>query len=251
MRLGSVVSIGVVLLTIGAPSPCAAQEGRRPGWPSPVADMSSNSFLLLDILEYQDVADASGPRWDLIGWYGGDERRLWIKSEGEMDTTGVRRGEADVQVLYGRLITAWFDLQAGGRIAYRFGPGPDHMRVCAVIGVQGLAPYRFDIEPSLFISNKGKLSGRFTATYDLLQTQRLILQPRFETDLAAQEDRVFAVGRGINAAEAGIRLRFEVRREFAPYIGISYQYLSDTARNALEPGPSNRWRIAFGARLWH
>src|SRR5581483_1307663 len=146
----------------------------------------------------------------------------------------------------------FFDFQIGARVEQRYERGASPTRVFAAVGFQGLAPGRFDIEPTLFLSNKGKVSGRFTATVDLYKTQRLILQPRFETEFAAQRDDAFGVERGINDVEVGLRLRYEIRREFAPYIGVSYQQSLGATRSRLirEGGGANELQIVVGVRMW-
>jgi copper resistance protein B len=221
-------------------------------WPSPVADNANYSYVLFDLLEYQRIRGINAFRWDALGWYGGDKQRVWIKSEGELYGSSRSGGEADVQVLYGRLIAPFFDLQAGVRYEKHV-ENNNPQRVFAVVGLQGLAPGRFDIEPAFFISNKGKTSLRFTGTYETLLTQRLILQPRFETEIAFQRDSEFGVARGVNDVEVGLRLRYEVRRELAPYFGITFRQSFDaTAQRVLrEGGVPNALEFVIGLRMWH
>lgn len=164
------------------------------GWPEPTADNAKYSSFLSDLLEGQRIAGVNALRWDFLGWYGGDTRRLWFRSEGAVYPSGDPGGEADVQVLYGTLISPFFDLQVGGRVEQHYERGTSPVRVFAVVGLQGLSPGRFEVEPALFLSNKGKVSGRFTASLDLYQAQRLVLQPRFETEVAVQRDDEFGVG---------------------------------------------------------
>jgi len=157
-----------------------------------------------------------------------------------------------VQLLYSRMIAPFWDFQAGLRYESIYGDGPDRDRNFAVVGVQGLAPYRFDVEPAVFVSENGDLSARFTATYELLLTQRLILQPRFETNLAAQQVEKFGAGRGFNDVELGLRLRYEMRREFAPYVGISWlRKLGDSEDFARDEGAQvDDLSLVAGLRLW-
>lgn len=223
----------------------------RSGWPSPVADSASYRFLRFDLLEYQRDTDAlDALRWDLLGWFGGDYHRFWVKSEGRFapreDT------EVEVQALYGRLIAPFFDLQVGLRFDQRLRPGFDPARVYAVVGVQGLAPYRFDIEPTLFVSNTGQVSGRLTATYEVLLTQRLVLQPRLETNVAAQKDADLGSGAGLNDLDLSLRLRYEIRREVAPYIGFTWkESFGETHDLVVREGahPAHLALVA-GVRLW-
>jgi copper resistance protein B len=227
-------------------------SSERATWPSPVADNANYSYVLFDLLEYQRIRGINAFRWDVLGWYGGDKQRVWIKSEGELYGSSRSGGEADVQVLYGRLIAPFFDLQAGLRYEKHV-ENDNPQRVFAVVGLQGLAPGRFDIEPAFFISNKGKTSVRFTGTYETLLTQRLILQPRFETEIAFQRDSEFGVARGVNDVEVGLRLRYEIRRELAPYFGVTFRQSFDvTAQRVLrEGGVPNALEFVIGLRMWH
>ena len=214
--------------------------------PPPVADQQQFSFLLFDRLEYGE----DGLHWDLLGWRGGDVHRWWFKSEGDQSTRG-KGGEAEVQLLRGRLVSPYLDFQYGLRYEGQWGDGT-HGRAFAVIGLQGLAPYRYEIEPALFISQDGDVSARFTATYDLPLTQRLILQPRLETNAAVQRVERFGVGSGLNDLELALLLRYEIRREFAPYIGLSWKRsFGDTARFLRrEGGDPSRLQLLVGVRAW-
>jgi copper resistance protein B len=222
-------------------------------WPEPIEDSLRFGFLLFDQLEYRmkDGVDDT-VRWDVQGWYGGDYNRLWMKTEGEWRTGGERGGEAEVQALYGRLIAPFWDFQAGVRYDQFSGAGFDRSRGFAVIGLQGLAPYRFEAEPALFISQDGDVSARLTTTYEMLLTQRLILQPRLDFDAAVQSVERFDVGEGVNNIGLGLRLRYEIMREFAPYIGVHwlrrFGETADIARR--EGGHAEDIAVVFGVRLW-
>lgn len=224
----------------------------RSRWPSPVADNANYSYVLFDLLEFQRIRGINALRWDALGWYGGDKHRLWIKSEGEQYSSSRTGGEANVEALYGKLITPYFDLQAGVRFEKHFETN-NPQRVFAVVGLQGIAPGRFNIEPSFSVSNKGKTSFRFTGTYDTLVTQKLILQPRFETEVAFQQDREFGVARGINDVEIGLRLRYEIRRELAPYFGVTFRQSFDATAQRVqrEGGVPNALEFVIGLRIWH
>ena len=221
-------------------------------WPMPVEDSQGFGFLLVDQLEYRLKEGSDTMRWDIVGWYGGDYNRLWLKTEGEWRTSGERGGEAEVQALYGRLIAPFWDFQVGLRYDQFSGAGFDRSRGFAVVGLQGLARYRFEVEPALFISQDGDVSARLTTTYDLLLTQRLILQPRVDFDAAVQSAKKFGVGEGINSVGLGLRLRYEIRREFAPYIGVQWLgrlgETADISRRA--GGRTGDIMVVFGVRLW-
>lgn len=221
-------------------------------WPDPVADRATFGFLLFDNAEFQRADGPTAFRWDMFGWRGGDMHRFWFKSEGRQTASSSQGSEYEVQALYGKLVAPFFDLQAGVRYDQRVRSGSDPARMYAVVGLQGLSPYRFEIEPTLFLSQKGQISGRLTATYDVLLSQRLILQPRLETNIAVQKDEEIGVGSGWNDAEVGARLRYEVRREFAPYVGFTWKESFGathrlTTRDGGDPG---HVVVAAGARMW-
>jgi copper resistance protein B len=221
-----------------------------PGWPSPVEDNPHFSYLLIDQLEEQSLkGGVTGTRWDATGWTGGDVNRLWFKTEGFSSFSPQYRS-AEASVLYGKLIKPFYDFQAGIRFVPGLGLMPS--RTYAVIGLQGLAPYNFDVEPSLFISQNGKVSARFTGSYDIPLTQKLILQPWLETNLAFQQDQAVGIGSGLNDINLALRLRYEIRREFAPYIGISWQQrFGQTHAFALRQGPDPvQFPIVAGVRIW-
>jgi copper resistance protein B len=231
-------------------APTAASD--KSMWPYPIGDRASYSNLLIDLLEYQRVNDVNGLRWNLVGWHGGDERRLWIKSEASLYPDAHGGGEFDVQALFGKLVTSFFDLQVGGRFEQHREVDNTPVRAFAVIGLQGLSRYRFDLEPMLFLSNKGKLSGRFAASYDTRLTQRMIVQTRVETELAAQRDEEFGIDRGVNDIDVGIRVRHEIRREFAPYVGVTYRhrFAATADRVRREGGIPSAVEVSAGVRTW-
>jgi len=181
--------------------------------------------VMFNLAEYQARQGRDGYRWDGEAWFGGDINRLWLTTEGE---GAFREGieSAEVQALYSRAIGPYFNLQGGVR--QDLGPSPK--RTYATVGFEGLAPYMFEVEGALFLSTKGDLLGRLEGYYDQRITQRLVLQPRVEFNLAAQDVRENGIGRGLTDAELGLRLRYEIRRQFAPYVGVSY--LAQTGRTA-------------------
>ncbi len=134
----------------------------------------------------------------------------------------------------------------------RYGEGEEHVRVQAVIGLQGLAPYWFELEPSVFVSQDGDVSARLTATYDMFVTQRLIAEPRIEANAALQDVPDFGVGSGLNDLELGFRLRYELRREYAPYLGVNwvrrFAGAADLARQAGEA--VSDVSLVGGIRAW-
>ena len=210
------------------------------------------SMVMVDRLEYQARDGHDGYVWDANAWFGGDYDKLWLKTEGH-GAFGERLESAEVQALWSRAIGPWFDVQAGVR--YDIRPKPRHSdsgRAHAVLGVQGLAPYWFEVDAALFLSDKGDLTARLEAEHDMRLTNRLILQPRAEIELAAQDVPEIGVGSGLSAAEAGLRLRYEFVPEFAPYAGVEYSRLfgntRDFARAAGED--AGGWTVVFGLRAW-
>lgn len=205
------------------------------------------SQIMFNLAEYQVRDGSDGFRWDGEGWFGGDINRLVIKTEGE-GGFGDGVEDAEIQALYSRAIGPYFNLQAGVR--YDFKPNPS--RTYATIGFEGLAPYWFEVEGALFLSDKGDVLGRLEGYYDQRITQRLILQPRAEINLAAQDVPENGIGSGLSDIELGLRLRYEIKREFAPYIGVSYdRKLGDSARFARAEGEDvGGVSFVVGVRTW-
>jgi copper resistance protein B len=184
--------------------------------------------------------------WDIQGYYGTPTSRLWFKSEGEGEW-GSAPEDAEVQALYAKAIKPFWDIQAGIRHDIA-GPDTTH----AVIGIQGLAPYMFEIDAALFVSHRGDVTARIEAEVDQRITQRLFLQPRIEANLSAQDVRTLGIGAGIDQIEIGARLRYEIRREFAPYIGIEQSWRTGQGADfprarGEDPSVTN---FVAGVRFW-
>ena len=205
--------------------------------------------VLFDQLEYRFGEDGNDAvAWDGQAWYGGDYERVWIKTIGEYSEAEDKFENAEIQLLYSRLLGYYWDLQGG----VRYDPAPSPSRFYGVIGLQGLAPGYFEADLQGFVSEKGDLSARFEAEYDILITQRLVLQPKFETNVAVQRVRELGVGRGINDIELGLRLRYEIAREFAPYVGVSWERkVGQTAKLAREEDEDvDALSLLVGVRFW-
>ena len=204
-------------------------------------------MVLLDRSEVRIVNGRNGYAWDWEGWYGGDYNRLWIKTEGE-GAFGDKTEDAEIQALSSRAIGPWWNLQAGVRHELR--PRPD--RTHFVLGVQGLAPYWFEVDAAAFLSTRGDLTARIEAEYDQRLTNWFILQPRAEIDLSAQDIPDARIGSGLSTIEVGLRLRYEIKREFAPYIGVQYERsVGRTARYARDAGEDvGGWALLIGLRSW-
>jgi copper resistance protein B len=203
--------------------------------------------VLIDRLEYRSQNGRDGFAWDAEGWYGGDIDKLRLKSEGE-GAFGERLEHIEAQALWSHAVDPWFDLQLGLR--QDFGRGPD--RTHLALGVQGLAPYWFEVDAAAFVSTKGDVTARVEAEYDLRITQKLILQPEAELQFSLQDVPELRVGSGLSTAEAGLRLRYQVKREFSPYIGVEYQRgFGDTARLRRASGDgAGGWSLLLGVRAW-
>lgn len=204
------------------------------------------SQIMVDIAELHIRDGREGYRWEGEGWFGGDIDRLIVKTEGE-GNLGESVEHAEAQALYSRAIDPYFNLQAGMRQDFE----PRGMTYAA-IGIEGLAPYWFEVEAHGFLSTRGDLLGRVSASYDQRITQRLILQPRVEVNLAAQDVRVGGIGAGLSDAEVDLRLRYEIRREFAPYVGISHSArIGRTADFARARGEDASFTsVVIGIRAW-
>ena len=212
------------------------------------AEQGAQKFAVFraDRFEYRMRDGQDGYLWDLDAWYGGDLDKLWLKSEGE-GAFGEDIEQAEVQALYSRAIGPWWDVQAGVRQDLN---GPT--RTYAVLGIQGLARYVFEVDAAAFLSDAGDLTGRIEAEIDQRITQRLILQPRGEVNLAAQDIPELGIGAGIDSLELGVRLRYEFVREFAPYVGVEQEWKlsgsADYARaNGEDPSVTS---YVLGLRFW-
>lgn len=208
----------------------------------------SQAMIMADRFEWQDVDGDGALVWDGDLWTGGDINRLWFKSEGEYSFEDDEFEEGDVQALWSRAIAAFWDFQAGVR--YDFAPGG---RTYAVVGLQGLAPYLFEVDAAAYLSTDGDLSASIESEYELKLTQRLILQPRLEVGLAAQDDPSRDLGAGFTEASLGARLRYEFAREFAPYVGVEWRNKLGETRDIAEAMGEDGSSVAavVGLRMWY
>lgn len=218
----------------------------------PVADSERYGSTLFDVFEFRPGRGGESEfRWDITGWYGGDYNRFFYKSEGEHSASRAEY-DIDLQLLYGRLISPYFTFQAGLRFETHSFRGANVTRPQAVVGFEGLAPYIIEVETGVFVDPKGNVSGRLSLTKDFLFTNRLIMQARIETNAAIQQVERFGTGRGLNNIEAGFRFRYELRRKFAPYIGVTFDRsffgTADLVRQ--EGGRAGRIRLALGVRMF-
>lgn len=207
----------------------------------------NGSMVLFDLAELQIRNGRDGYRWEGEAWFGGDINRLQLKYEGA-GNFGEQIADIELQALWSRAISPFFNAHLGAR--HDIVPNPS--RTYAVAGIEGIAPYWFHVNGALFLSDKGEFSGRFEGSYDERITQRLILQPRVEVNLSAQDVPALGIGSGLSEFELGARLRYEVRKEFAPYVGVEWaRKTGDTARFARLRGEDpNRVNFVAGIRFW-
>jgi len=247
------IILAATLFTFAAPAfaetpavNAAPTLGMEPGAMQPVMDQAIFAHAIFNQLEGRWNGSNPEFRWDGQGWAGTDYDKLWIKSEGTL-TKGAL-DDSQQQFLYSRAVTTYFDLQGGLRSDIDSRP----TRNWAAFGIQGLAPYFFDLEVTAFVSGEGHLAGKLEASYDLLLTQRLILQPQIELNLYSKSDPARLVGAGFSDIDTGLRLRYEFDRKFAPYIGVVYQgKFGQTANFARQAGESTGdVRFVFGIRTW-
>ena len=206
------------------------------------------TVVIIDRLEAGFGDDSESWLWDIQGWSGGDLNRFWWKSEGEGDIDDGLE-EAELQALYSRAVTPFWDVQAGVRQDFRpDGEDTTHL----VLGLQGLAPYWWEVDAAAFLSTEGDLTARVEAEYDQRLTQRLILQPRLEIDASASDIPELEIGWGLSSVEAGLRLRYEFRKEFAPYVGVEWSRAFGATADYIEArgGEADETRFVVGLKAW-
>ncbi len=202
--------------------------------------------VIVDQLEYRDADGPNPMAWAIDGWIGKDLDKLWIKTEGERINGATE--ELEVQTLYSRAIAPFWDLQAGWRHENRPTPNRDWV----VIGFQGLAPYLFEVNTALFVGESGRTAARLEAEYEIMLTQRWVISPEIELNLQGKSDPERGLGSGLTDTALGLRLRYEIRRELAPYIGINWSKLySNTADYARDEGEKTEGgQFVVGVRAW-
>jgi copper resistance protein B len=219
-------------------------------------DAGTTGQVLLDELEWWHTGSGDAGAWRGQGWYGGDYDKLWIRSEGERGTAAP--SDARVEVLWDRIISRWWSLQAGVREDVDRVPGAipsqaaTQTRTWAAVGIQGVAPGWFDVEATFYVGEQGRTALRLRSTYDMFLTQRLILQPEIEANLYDRADPARLIGAGLSDLQAGIRLRYEIRRELAPYIGVAGTWrFGATADQWRSAGYSpDEFGLVLGVRAW-
>lgn len=210
------------------------------------ADRLRLGALFMDELEAVKSNQGSGAAWDLQAWYGGPFDRAWLRSEGD-----VRKGRVDdssVEVLWFRLYHPFWGTQLG--IRHDVGEGPD--RTWAAIGVQGATPYWYGMEATAYLGEGGRTAARLKASSDLRVTQRLVLRPEIEANLYGQSDPARRLGSGLATFQTELRLRYEIRREFAPYLGVVWnRAFGETGRlRRTATGENDDVKFVVGLKVW-
>ncbi len=243
--------VALAVATFAGSSKLAFAQGAHQDGEHDMMEWGTTAFALSEVLEYAALGSEGAVRYDLVAWWGGAENRVWAKADGAQ-RTNEPTGNTVLQLGYGRLISAYWDAQAGVALDFGYGELGSSVRPSLALGLQGLAPGWFEVEPTLLVSASGDVSVNLTAAYDLLLTQRLVLQPRIESLVAVQQVPERGVGSGLNDLELAVRLRYEVLRELAPYVGIVWERrFGETASWARTAGldPSELLIVA-GLRLW-
>lgn len=202
--------------------------------------------VMLDHLEWRNSNDANLTVLEGQAWIGKDLNKFWLKTD--IEQRDGETGDAEAQALYSRAISPFWDAQIG----VRHDAKPTPSRDWAVIGLQGLAPYWFDVDTALFVGESGRIAARFSAEYELLFTQRLILTPNIEVNVYGQNDAETGTESGLSDAKAGLRLRYEIRREFAPYVGVNWnKKFGNSAEFVKRQGEAvSDTELVMGLRVW-
>ncbi len=210
-------------------------------FPDPVPDDQLYVFTLFEKMEYRFANQAGHDHlgWEAQGWIGYDYNKFWWKNEGENVFEDEDEGESEIDLLYSRLITSFWNFQIGAQFANEWSGNEYGDRWSGVIAIQGMAPYKFEVDNSLYVTEDGDVINEFEAEYDLRITQRLVLQPLFAMSISAQDIKEKGIGAGITDGKIDFRLRYEFKREFAPYIGFRYQQLLGKTENIAESSGSD------------
>ncbi len=249
MSARGIFANAIALAFVLSISPAAAQDADTQSaapFGSPIDDQAIHVHAILNQLEGRFGAGGDAFRWSGEAWAGTDWNRLWLKSEGEATNGKVEDGQQEL--FYDRPISTYFDLQAGVRSDLDSGSG----RTWAALGVQGLAPHFFEVSATAYASDTGHYAAKLEGSYDLLLTQRLILQPQIEMNFYTKDDPARRIGSGLSDLDTGLRLRYEITRKFAPYIGVTYEgKFGGTADFARAVGErTDELRFTLGVRTW-
>jgi len=246
------VLIAATMSVLGAASVCAQSTApvvnmsAAAPYGKAIEDQAIYTHVILNEFEDRFGSGNHNFHWSGEAWTGTDKNRLWLKSEGEV--TGGKVEDGQHELLYDRPVSAYFDVQAGLRSDIDAAPN----RNWAAFGIQGLAPNFFEVSATAYVRGSGHYAAKLEGSYELLLTQRLILEPRIEANFYSKTDSERAIGSGLSDVDAGLRLRYEFSRKFAPYIGFTYaNKFGGTGDFARADGehPNSR-RLVAGVRVW-
>lgn len=202
--------------------------------------------VMIDKVEWRSVDGPDFWMLDADAWLGYDLNKFWLKTE--VEYVEGETEEAELQLLYSRAIAPFWDAQIGWRRDIR----PEPERDFLALGFKGLAPYLFEVDAGIFLGESGQVGARLDAEYEYMFTQKLILSPEIELNLYSKDDEEVGIGSGLSDMELGLRLRYEIRREFAPYMGVNWaKKFGDTADFAKEEGEeTSDVQFVLGFRAW-
>lgn len=214
-----------------------------------LAHGEDDPLLVMGVMDQLETRDPGGEdvlSWDVYGWAGKDLHKLWFSAEGARVSSTTEQSE--IELRYSRAISTYWDFQVGMRHDFE----PSSNRNWLAVGFNGLAPYYFDIDASLYLGESGRTALRLEAEYEILVTQRLILSPEIEFELYGKDDPAVGVGSGLSSIEAGLRLRYEIRREVAPYIGLHWERSFGATADILQLAgkDTNEAELVIGLRAW-
>jgi copper resistance protein B len=210
---------------------------------------SDNPLLLMvnfEEFEWRDTADGDALAWRGEIWLGKDRDKALLKTRGEMTSDATE--EFELQLLYSRAVARYWDMQLGWRGDFQ----PVEKRNWAAIGVQGLAPGFINTELTAFVGSSGRTAARARGAYEMLLTNRLVVEPELEFNWYGKDDPENGIGSGLSNMEMGLRLRYLVRRELAPYIGLNWEKAFGDTRRLIEAqgGDSSDLQVVAGVRFW-
>lgn len=242
----AVLLAGVVLA--GSIASIAQAQDKPGAWPLPVHDNTIFSKWMLDRLEYRDTSTDNSTYWEGQAWIGSDTNKLWLKTEGSR--VNGETDDAELEAYYSRAVAPFWDAQVG--IRHEFSTTEMPARDWLGVGFQGLAPYLFEVDATAYVGQHGRTALRFKGEYDLLLTQRLVFMPEVEFNAYGKKDPEKMRGSGLSDASLTLRLRYDIRREFAPYVGVTWtQKYGGTADYARAAGASvSETFLLAGVRVW-
>ncbi|NQD75151.1 copper resistance protein B [Pseudomonas sp. CM27] len=231
------------------PLPALTDADRRAAFPllpgHQVHNRAMNWAVTVDKLEYQNFENSHALNWNATAWVGGDIDRLWLRSEGEREQGKTHK--AELQALWGHAVSPWWELVAGVRQDLK----PASGQTWAGFGIQGTPLYGLELQATAYAGERQQTALRLEAAYAMLLTNRWILEPTLEANLYGRNDAGREQGAGLADSEVGLRLRYEVTRGFAPYLGVSFNRLhGNRADQAREDGEDlGQTRLVAGIRL--